>query len=107
MKNMALLFLGIPIALASCNNSAKDSVEKADSANVAKSDTGNKSTDPTMKTGMDESTAHFMVEAANGGMTEVELGKLAEKKAASGRVKNFGSMMVTDHSRVGEELKSL
>jgi putative membrane protein len=48
-----------------------------------------------------------MKEAANGGMAEVELGKVASTKAANAEVKKFGQMMVTDHSKANEELKAL
>jgi putative membrane protein len=40
-------------------------------------------------------------------MSEVELGKMASTKAASADVKNFGQMMVTDHSKANDELKAL
>lgn len=49
----------------------------------------------------------FWTEAAIGGMTEVELGKMASSKAQSADVKSFGQMMVTDHSKANEELKGL
>ena len=49
----------------------------------------------------------FMVEAASGGQMEVELGNLAKEKATNQSVKDFGAMMVTDHSKANDELKSL
>ncbi|HKQ09142.1 MAG TPA: DUF4142 domain-containing protein [Blastocatellia bacterium] len=49
----------------------------------------------------------FMTKAAVGGMEEVELGRLATQKAANADVKAFGQRMVDDHSRAGNELKSL
>ncbi|MCX2742094.1 DUF4142 domain-containing protein [Pontibacter anaerobius] len=49
----------------------------------------------------------FMTKAASGGMMEVELGKMAQEKAQNQQVKDFGSRMVTDHSKVNEELKAL
>jgi putative membrane protein len=51
--------------------------------------------------------ASFMEEAAMGGMAEVELGKLAERRAANPKVKQFGKRMVTDHSKVNAQLKQL
>ena len=50
---------------------------------------------------------HFVMEAANGGMAEVELGKLATDKASSDEVKKFGQRMVDDHGKANDELKKL
>ena len=49
----------------------------------------------------------FVMKAANGGMAEVELGKLAVEKAGSDEVKKFGQRMVDDHSKANTELKTL
>jgi len=49
----------------------------------------------------------FAKEAAIGGLTEVELGKLAQEKASSDAVKQFGQKMVDDHSKANEELKQV
>jgi len=49
----------------------------------------------------------FVMEAAQGGMAEVELGQLASEKAQSSDVKQFAQRMVTDHGKANEELKSL
>lgn len=49
----------------------------------------------------------FIINAANGGMTEVELGKVAENKGQMQEVKDFGKQMVTDHSKANDDLKSV
>jgi putative membrane protein len=49
----------------------------------------------------------FVKDAAIGGMTEVELGKLAAQKASSDQVKQFAQKMVNDHSKAGDQLKQL
>jgi putative membrane protein len=46
----------------------------------------------------------FVNEMAIAGMTEVELGKLATERAQSAGVKEFGQMMVKDHTQAGAEL---
>ena len=47
----------------------------------------------------------FVKDAALGGMTEVELGKLAAQKASDAKVKEFGQKMVDDHTKANETLK--
>jgi putative membrane protein len=117
MKKRAIVFLALPFVFA-CNNSSNDSVQKADSANEAKTDTStsmntNPSTDTSnkMSTGgtmsVDKSTSEFMTKVADVGMTEVKLGQMAQDKGMSQRVKDFGAMMVKDHTAAGDELKNM
>ena len=54
-----------------------------------------------------QSDQKFVMDAAKGGMAEVELGKLAQDKASSDQVKNFGKRMVDDHSKANDELQTL
>lgn len=61
-----------------------------------------------MKSGTSGSAdQQFMMKAAQGGMAEVELGKLAKDHASSDAVKTFGQQMVDDHSKANDELKDL
>jgi putative membrane protein len=48
--------------------------------------------------------AKFAMEAAMGGMAEVEMGRLAAQKGASDEVRQFGQKMVDDHSKANEDL---
>jgi putative membrane protein len=57
--------------------------------------------------GLAKADKAFVKNAANGGMMEVQMGQLATKNAASQEVKDFGQMMVTDHGKANDELKSL
>jgi putative membrane protein len=47
----------------------------------------------------------FAMEAAQGGMAEVALGKLAADKASNADVKQFGQRVVDDHGKANDELK--
>jgi putative membrane protein len=47
----------------------------------------------------------FALEASSGGMAEVKLGRLAQQKGQSVRVKAFGEKMAVDHSKAGDDLK--
>ncbi|CAN5832010.1 hypothetical protein BH24ACI1_BH24ACI1_19870 [soil metagenome] len=49
----------------------------------------------------------FMMEAARGGMAEVELSKLATTKAQNPEVKKFAQQMIQDHTNANTELKQL
>lgn len=55
----------------------------------------------------DSPDASFMKSAAEGGMSEVELGQLAQQKASNPAVKDFGAMMVKDHTAANAKLKAL
>ena len=50
---------------------------------------------------------HFVRDAIEGGNGEVELGHLAQQKGTSADVKEFGQKMVTDHTRLGEQMKAV
>ena len=49
----------------------------------------------------------FSSAAAQGGLTEVELGRLAVQRGSNPAVKSFGQRMIEDHSRANDELKSI
>ena len=49
----------------------------------------------------------FANKAAQGGMAEVELGKLARDRGATTHVKDYGKMLVDDHTRMNNELKDV
>lgn len=55
----------------------------------------------------DNPDAKFYKSAAEGGIAEVELGNLAQKKSENSSVKDFGAMMVSDHSAANDKLKSI
>jgi putative membrane protein len=49
----------------------------------------------------------FVLEAASGGMMEVELGRMAANQASSDDVKKFGQRMVDDHGKANNDLTAL
>jgi putative membrane protein len=49
----------------------------------------------------------FFKHAAEGGLAEVNDGKLAQDKGSSQAVKDFGAMMVKDHSAANDKLTSI
>lgn len=79
-----------------CNNprTADNSVDQAQDVN-----------DTTAMTNEDD--ADFAVKAADAGLAEVELGKLALEKATDQRIKDFAKKMVDDHQRANDELMTI
>ncbi|MDB5132578.1 MAG: Membrane protein [Mucilaginibacter sp.] len=78
--------------------STTDTTVKTDSAKTTtvKADSSATMTDTT-----------FAAKAAVGGMAEVALGKMAAAKGTDSKVKDFGKMMVMDHSKANNELMAI
>lgn len=56
---------------------------------------------------LSDNDRNFMKKAAEGGMKEVEMGRMAEQQGKSADVKAFGQRMVTDHTKANNELMAL
>ena len=54
-----------------------------------------------------DSPDDFMQNAAQSGLAEVELGRLASTKGTNAEVKKFGQMMVAEHTKANTELKGV
>lgn len=104
-----LLFKGIFLSslmyfISSCNGDSSSDTSTADSTDTA----GMTAQSPQSSTSMpSDDDVKFAKAAADGGMMEVELGKLALTKATSPMVKQHAQMMVDDHGKANGELKSL
>ncbi len=107
LSGMAVLGLnGCGDSGGSTNNSIRPSMpQNSTQSNINNANMGNNSA--TSSTAPSSGDSEFMMKAAQGGMAEVELGKLASEKAANAEVKKFGQMMMEDHSNANTELKAL
>ena len=56
---------------------------------------------------LSSSEKKFIEKASEGGVAEVEMGKLASQKAQSAEVKQFGDRMVKDHTAANDKLMKL
>jgi putative membrane protein len=97
-KIFALVFMAA--ALWACNDTGTGSDTDDTSTNVTDTTTMNSNV-------LDDDDRTFINDAAIAGMMEVEAGKIAQKKGMNASVKSFGEMMVNDHTKAGNELKSL
>jgi putative membrane protein len=113
MKQPSLLFavvVGTTFWMACGNAPETDAKKQADSTNTANIDSAKlKDTSAAHPVHMADlkPDADFAVAAADGGMMEVALGKLAMKKGTSSSVRKLGTQMVTDHSKANMQLKAL
>ena len=94
---LAGLMIAASCLILSCGNNnqpKEDSVENAKEMNKDNSS-------------VESDDSKFAVTAANGGMLEVAMGQMAVEKSQNPRVKDYGSMLVTDHTKANNELKAL
>lgn len=100
MKKSNYLFLmlaGGMLAFQSCGNSNSGKTGSAEQAAELNEQKDNVHPD----------ISEFMVNAADAGMAEVELGNLAQQNGSNQLVKDFGARMVKDHTTANDELKQL
>jgi putative membrane protein len=85
------------------NKGADDTVEHAMDQNEEMADRQG-TTGANMNT---DDVSDFAVKAADSGLAEVSAGKVAQQKAQNQSVKDFAAMMIQDHTKSNEELKSI
>jgi putative membrane protein len=119
---VASLVLGLPFS-AFCQNETAPTPAKngkqtgelhtggsnaASNPGMAPTTTGSdKKESASQESSLSASDQKFIMKAAMGGMAEVKLGQLAEKNGSSTQVKEFGAMMVKDHSKANAQLMSV
>ena len=108
MKKLFLMTVVLSgLFISSCNSGTKTAdgttvSDSSDSKKVAEERNDKKFEDSTI-----QDDSKFAVKAADGGMMEVELSKLALTKSTSPEVKKLAKMMVDDHTSANNELKKL
>jgi len=118
MKNSFLpLAIVVTCMAVSCNNAANRDAS-SDSTGVNRTDTAGTMRDTTSvrpdtstsslnRQPIDEDTRKFITEATSGGNLEVKLGNIAQTNGSNPRVKEFGAMMIKDHTEATNQLKSI
>jgi putative membrane protein len=110
MKKIVLIcgMISLGFILQACDSGTgtdnKDSTDSAMSLNDSTRKNIDKDSSVLSAQPVDKACSDFAVKAASGGMMEVQLGMIARDKAMSQRVKDFGSMMVMDHSKGNDDL---
>lgn len=106
---------GIRIQEQNSNQNSNSNSSNANSSQNRNSNRSNRNSSNTSATGeqagmagaMNSRDRDFLMDAAMGGLMEVELGQLAAQKGASDAVKQFGQRMVDDHGKANTELMTL
>jgi putative membrane protein len=111
-KLQTCLFAGtIALMCFSCNNSSQpDSAQAAKDSNATKMDStgvGDSSMAKTVPATVSKADQDFAVNTAIAGMTEIQAGQLAEQKGMEKDVKDYGKMMVEDHTKAADKLKAI
>jgi putative membrane protein len=99
---IGLMAIGMLCCFSACDSGHNNTANGEDATKVADSANDKKFDDSKI-----EDDAEWAVKAADGGMEEVALGKLAEKMGTNPKVKELGKMMVEDHTKANDELKAL
>jgi len=102
---LRLLATASVVALLAAAPSFAQTSSPATSPTGSMSNSGSRTTAQSDK--LDKQDRNFVRQAAVGGMAEVELGKLAQQKAQSADVKQFGQRMEQDHSAANQQLMSV
>jgi putative membrane protein len=103
LKNLIAFFcvLALPLYAADRPDGPADRAQKAGETADKQQPT------PATKTAATGEVKEWITKAAEAGLAEVELGKLAAKQAQNAEVKEFGQRMVNDHSKANEELMKI
>jgi putative membrane protein len=94
-KTIFFISLMLSVLFFACQNKNEQPASKTNETAMKKD---------TSKVAMDST---FLDAAAQGGIMMVQLGNIAEKKAHNKEIKDFANMMISDHSKINDELKSL
>lgn len=111
MKKLSLasLIIGAVFFSACHGNSNSSSTATDTTSNTTSSDTSKmmSSSDTSKTASVGNDAIDFSKAAAQGGMMEVQLGNIAMKNGGTQAVKDFGKMMVDDHTKINDQLKDL
>lgn len=94
---MLILLCTASLFFAACNSN--DPIKEAEKVNK-------QTKDSSMIPAVSPDDVHFAAEATSGGMMEVQLGTLA-RGSANKTVRDFGEIMVNDHTKANKVLKTI
>lgn len=106
MKNrFALLIIIAAAILYSCNGISDDKDGTGQPENTQGMPTDTAIQGGAIPSTLTEQETKFAIDAANGSIAEIQLGEMAGSRSTTPEVKEFGRMMIEDHSKANEALK--
>ena len=107
MKKTFVFIFVFAFILLACNNT-NETTESTNTSTSSNTATDANASTSASNTGVvtDEKSKEFLTKAANSGMAEVQLAKMAQQKATIDAVKSFAAMLERDHTAVGDQVKS-
>ena len=107
MKRWLLGSLGLGLVVGLCPMPGFSQTYGSPAPAASQSKTSQPSASASTSTEMSAADKTFIKNAAEGGMAEVEMGKLAQQQGSNSAVKDFGKRMVDDHGKANEQLRSI
>ena len=104
MNKLTLFYpaLTVLLLLQACkSNNADENSSMVDSVTVVKK------VNPKQNIIIEKGDVDFITTAAAGNLAEIQLGRLARQKGANKRIKTFGMVIITDHSKINNKINSL
>ena len=102
MKMQIVLAAGLLVAVSGCGSNADDAPAAQDATDVATPN--NSMQTPTQAPAAADAPQVFVEKMAASDMFEIQAGELARDMGTSQKVKDFGAMMVTDHTASSAKL---
>jgi putative membrane protein len=116
-RTILVFGVGSAMAIAQTSNPASTQANPNASSQTTPSTTkgnhGNHSADHGMSSAsgmgvmVGKSDEEFITKAAQGGMMEVEVGRLAQEKGSTNEIKEYGRKLEQDHSKANDQLKQI
>ncbi len=106
MKKISSLSFAVLALLVfqACNDGSTDSIKSANESNEIKQDSA---VNVDAMIPVTEEESKFAVKTTSRSMLEIQASELAQQKSSNQRIKDFSAMIVDDHVKVGDDLKSL
>ncbi|WP_181266996.1 DUF4142 domain-containing protein [Sphingomonas ursincola] len=104
---MAILTAALLVAACNAPDGARSDTADGDAADMQQGDMATNAADDPAMAAAPVSTGAYVAQAANSDMYEIQAGELAAKNGQSQQVKDFGRMMVTDHTKSSQDMKAM